>query len=91
MFDGTDVPVSSVMGIVEALENPHLLERNMVIEVQDPKIGPMKLVGNPVILSQEKPVTNVPSPMLGEHTDEILRSLGYGDGQIKSLRECGAV
>ena len=91
MFDGTGVPVSSMMGIVEALENPQLLARNMVIEVQDPMIGPLKLVGNPIILSQEKPVTDIPSPLLGEHTDEILRSLGYGDEQIKDLHECGAV
>lgn len=91
MFEGTGVPVSSIMGIVEALENPHLLARNMVIEVQDPKLGPLKLVGDPIILSQEKPVTDIPSPLLGEHTDEILRSLGYGDEQIKDLHECGAV
>ncbi len=49
----------------------------MVIEVEDPVMGPVKLVGNPIHLSENKPVTNISSPILGEHTNSILQQLGY--------------
>lgn len=91
MFADTKVPVSSVMGIVESLENEHLLEREMVIEVEDPIIGGMKLVGNPIHLSENKVITNIPSPTLGEHTEEILLGLGYGMEEIATLRQNGTV
>ena len=87
LFDGSGVAASSVMGIVESLENPHLLERNMVIEVNDPVMGPVKLVGDPIHLSENTPITDIPSPTLGENTDEILARLGYTADAIKALRE----
>lgn len=87
LFEGTSVAASAMMGIVESLENPHLLARNMVIEVNDPVMGPTKLVGNPIHLSENIPVTNVPSPMLGENTDDILSQLGYSKDEIKALKE----
>lgn len=87
LFDGTSVAASSVMDIVESLENPQLLARDMVIEVNDPVMGPVKLVGDPIHLSENTPITNLPSPTLGEHTDEILTQLGYTSEEIKALKE----
>lgn len=87
LFDGTSVAASAMMGIVESLENPHLLARNMVIEVNDPVMGATKLVGNPIHLSENTPVTNIPSPTLGENTDDILSQLGYSKEEIKTLKE----
>lgn len=87
LFDGSSVAASSVMGIVESLENPQLLARDMVIEVNDPVMGPVKLVGDPIHLSENAPITNVPSPTLGENTDEILSRLGYTADEIKALKE----
>lgn len=86
-FEGSNVAVSSVMGIVESLENPQLLARDMVIEVNDPVMGPVKLVGNPIHMSENKPITDIPSPTLGENTDEILQHLGYTPEEIKSLKD----
>lgn len=90
-FVGGSVPVSSVMGIVESLTDPHLLARDMVIDVTDPVMGPYKLVGNPLKLSQNKAVTDIPCPTLGEHTEEILSGLGYTKKQIEALRAAKAV
>lgn len=91
LFADTEIPVSAVIDIVKSLEDPHLVARKMVIEVNDPVIGPLKLVGNPMKLSENEPILDVPSPTLGEHTSEILLSLGYGVEEIKQYKEKNVV
>ena len=59
----------------------------MIIEVDDPGVGPVKLVGNPIKMSKNPPITNIPSPKLGQHTDEILESLSYDKQTIQQLRD----
>lgn len=86
-FEGSNVAAAAVIGIVESLQNPQLLARDMVIDVTDPLMGAMKLVGNPIHLSENKPITNVPSPTLGENTVEILKALQYSDEQIRELQK----
>lgn len=79
--------VYGVINIVEALDDPQLNARNMIIEVDDPGVGPVKLVGNPIKMSKNPPITNIPSPKLGQHTDEILESLSYDKKTIQQLRD----
>jgi crotonobetainyl-CoA:carnitine CoA-transferase CaiB-like acyl-CoA transferase len=54
-------------------------------------MGKMKLVGNAVDMSRTPPTIHQPPPVLGEHTDEILNSLGYGTERIQVLRDKGVV
>jgi len=51
----------------------------------------MKLIGNAVDMSRTPPSIDLPPPVLGEHTDEILASLGYDSGKISMLRNQGAI
>lgn len=69
-----------------------MLARDMVKEVEHPTCGPMKLVNTPIKYSYSEPRIRTPPPLLGQHTDEILRDIvGMDDGDIKSLKAEGVV
>jgi crotonobetainyl-CoA:carnitine CoA-transferase CaiB-like acyl-CoA transferase len=61
------------------------------IEVEHPKMGKMKLIGNAVDMSRTPPSIDRPPPMLGEHTEEILATLGYDRAGVSQLRTRGAI
>ena len=64
----------------------------MVKEVEHPTCGPMKLVNTPVKYSYSKPSIRTPPPLLGQHTDEVLRDIvGMDDNTIQSLKLEGVV
>ena len=64
----------------------------MVKEVEHPACGPMKLVNTPVKYSYSEPSIRTPPPLLGQHTDEVLRDiLGMTGAEIQDLRSEGVV
>jgi formyl-CoA transferase len=71
------------------LTDPHLLAREMIVEVEHPVRGRYVTVGNPIKLSAS-PTTIGPSPLLGQHRHEILKDLGYSDADIDALAKDGA-
>ncbi len=87
---GAGVPCGACLDTGEVLADPHLLERDMIVEVEHPVRGRYLTVGNPVKLSAS-PTTIGPSPLLGQHREEILRELGYGDDDIGALARDGAI
>ncbi|HEU5189403.1 MAG TPA: formyl-CoA transferase [Methylomirabilota bacterium] len=87
---GAGVPCGACLDTGEVLADPHLLERDMVVEVEHPVRGRYLTVGNPVKLSAS-PTAIGPSPLLGQHREEILRELGYGDDDIRALAKDGAI
>lgn len=82
------VPGSPILRSDEVMQNKQFLERNYFTLVDHPQQGPIKLTGDPFRLSavDEKPLK--PAPLLGEHTDQVLKKMvGLDDNQITSLRE----
>jgi crotonobetainyl-CoA:carnitine CoA-transferase CaiB-like acyl-CoA transferase len=86
-----DVPAGKVHTPAEVFSDPQVLHRQMVIEVEHPTLGKIKQVGvAPKLCATPGRVRSL-SPLPGEHTDEILRELGYKQEEISSLRREGAV
>ena len=86
-----DIPVGPILSIKELSEQPSLRDTGTVVEVDHPERGTYLTVGNPVKLS-DSPAEVRRAPLLGEHTEEILREVvGFNEEEIISAREAGAV
>ena len=91
ILDKAGVPVGPVHTMGEALSHPQVLARDMVVEVEHPKIGRYKALGCPVHFSATPTSVDLAAPLLGEHTRRILREAGYDDGTIDALVAEGTV
>jgi len=92
IFEGSGLPYSAVNDILGTLNHRHVLARGMVKEMDHPFVGPIKMVNTPVKYSESKPSIRSVPPVLGEHTDEVLREvLGLSEATIQGLKDEGAV
>ncbi|HEU4375595.1 MAG TPA: CoA transferase, partial [Telluria sp.] len=80
-----DIPCGPILSMKEIAEEPSLRASGTVVEVDHPERGKYLTVGNPIKLS-DSPTDVERSPLLGEHTDEVLRQLGYSAEQVELLR-----
>ncbi len=86
-----DIPVGPILSMKEVAEEPSLRATGTVVEVDHPTRGTYLTVGNPIKLS-DSPADVRRSPLLGEHTDEILRKvLKYSDKEVAEIRASGAI
>jgi len=86
-----NIPCGPILSMKELAEEPSLRKTGTIVEVDHPTRGKYLTVGNPIKMS-DSPTEVKRSPLLGEHTDEILTGLlGYSEAEVSALRECGAV
>ena len=90
ILNARNVPCGPVLSMKELAEDASLRASGTVVEVEHPERGKFLTVGNPIKLS-DSPTEVTHSPLLGEHTQEILREIGYGDNEIAAAREDGAI
>lgn len=84
-LDAAGVPGGPVYRYDQALADPHIVARNMVEEIEHPKIGRMKMMGRPLKSSGELTAIRKPAPWLGQHSAEVLRGLGYAESDLERL------
>src|SRR6202789_1252711 len=86
-----DIPVGPILSMKELAEESSLRATGTVVEVEHPTRGQYLTVGNPIKLSDSPPDVRR-SPLLGEHTDEVLRDvLRYSDKEIADIKASGAI
>jgi formyl-CoA transferase len=91
ILNPADVPCGPILSMKEIAEEPSLRATGTVVEVDHPRRGKYLTVGNPIKLS-DSPADVRRSPLLGEHTDEILAGvLGFSEEEIRQLKASGAL
>ncbi len=88
--DEHDCCIEPVLDLDEALDSPLTRDREMVVELDQPELGPVRLLGMPVKFSGTPGDATRPAPALGEHTAEVLGEGGLGEDEIAELLESGA-
>ncbi|MEM3360053.1 MAG: CaiB/BaiF CoA-transferase family protein [Candidatus Bathyarchaeia archaeon] len=86
------VPCGPVYAIDEVFRDPQVLHRKMLVEIEHPKAGTIKQIGIPMKFSETPGEIRTAPPLLGQHTDEILKNLlGYSEEEINQLRKEGVI
>jgi crotonobetainyl-CoA:carnitine CoA-transferase CaiB-like acyl-CoA transferase len=85
-LEAAGVPVGPILTYDQVFADPHVRHRRMAVEVEHPRAGRTRVLGVPVKLSGTPGAVRRPAPTLGQHTDEVLRELGYDETALRDLR-----
>ena len=86
------IPMGAINTIDQVVNHPQVQARGMIVESEHPVAGKVKLVGVPVKLSKTPGSVREPAPLLGQHTDEVLREyLGMHDTEISALHQANVI
>jgi CoA:oxalate CoA-transferase len=92
LFEDADLPYTPIHNIREICEDPHIQHRNMLVEIDQPGVGKMRIAGSPIHLSETPGEVYAPAPLLGQHSEEVLRSiLSYAQEEIDQLKQEGII
>ena len=91
IFDKEGLPCGPINSITEMHQDPHTLDRKMIIEVENKKAGKSKAIGMPIKFSDTNLENNKGAPIFGQHTDIVLKDFGYTSGQIKEFKSKGII
>ena len=85
------VPCSPIHTLDQALSHPQVAARGLVAKSNHPVLGPLQNIGLPVRFRMEDRIAHRPPPLLGEHSEEILREAGYEEAAIEALKSSGVI
>jgi formyl-CoA transferase len=84
-FEARGIPCGPINTYPEAFADPQVRSRDMVVELEHPTLGHMPTLGSPIKMSDTPPVVHRRAPLLGEHTEEVLREAGFSDEDIRRV------
>jgi crotonobetainyl-CoA:carnitine CoA-transferase CaiB-like acyl-CoA transferase len=90
-LQGLDVCIGKVLHLDEALNDPHVTQRQMIVEITSSQKKRMKLLASPIKLSETPTDIRRAPATFGEHTEEVLKELGFNAGEINRMIREGVV
>ena len=90
-MEAVGLPAGPVMTICDMHRDPQAVARDMIVETDHPRAGPVKAIGSPIKFSATPGAVSRPAPTLGEHGGEVLSEHGYSETEIATLRNKGAL
>jgi crotonobetainyl-CoA:carnitine CoA-transferase CaiB-like acyl-CoA transferase len=84
-FEAAGIPCGPINNYAEAFADPQVRARGMIVEMEHPTLGRVRTPGSAIKMSETPPVVSRAAPLLGEHTREVLREVGYSDADIAAL------
>lgn len=86
LLHAADIPAGPILDRAQVFDEPQIVDNEMLVPVQHPAAGRVRILGVPVRLSETPGAIRRPAPQLSEHTDEVLGELGYSAAEIAQLR-----
>jgi formyl-CoA transferase len=90
LFDANDLPCGPINDYASVFADPQVAAREMVVDVEHPTLGRLKALGSPIKMSGTPADPSRRAPLLGEHTDIVLREAGFSQDDIDRFRRAGA-
>jgi crotonobetainyl-CoA:carnitine CoA-transferase CaiB-like acyl-CoA transferase len=85
LFDAHNIPCGPINDYAQVFNDPQVLARELVVEVDHPTLGPIRALGSPIKMSATPPDVGRRAPLLGEHSEEILREAGFSVTEIAEI------
>jgi CoA:oxalate CoA-transferase len=90
-LNAAGVPCGPVHAVADVFKDPQILAQNMVMNVEQPGHGIVRMLGFPMKFTETPCTVRLPAPGLGQHSDEVLVELGYSEDQRRAFRDTGVI
>jgi formyl-CoA transferase len=91
LFDANGIPCGPINDYAQVFQDPQVIAREMVVDIDHPTLGSIKALGSPIKMSATPPDVRRRAPLLGEHTRGVLFEAGFSEDEIKRLIEDGVI